>query len=256
MALRKSIRRIAGNARDGIIRSIAAAAGYDASPRWAPGDLASARRLRYLLDALHVVQVLDIGANRGGFRDHLRSTVGFPGRIHSFEPDPDLAAHCLARAKADRDAAWRVSPVALGSEPGRLTLNRMRQSVYNSFLLPQDTPEHPGNAVMERLEVEVRTLDGMLPELGDLSRCFVKIDTQGFDLEVLKGGRRAFAQVPLVQTEISFRGIYQGMPGYAASLSAFAEAGFEVADMFLVNGPERQIAATEFDCLLVRRDRC
>lgn len=256
MVLRKSIRRIAGNARDGIIRRIAAAAGYDASPRWAPGNWASARRLRYLLDALHVVQALDIGANRGGFRDHLRDTVGFTGRIHGFEPDPDLAALCAARAKAERDAAWTVSPFALGAEPGRLTLNRMRQSVYNSFLLPQDTPEHPGNAVMERVEVEVRTLDGMLPELGDLSRSFVKIDTQGFDLEVLKGGRRAFAQVPLVQTEISFRGIYQGMPGYAASLSAFAEAGFEVADMFLVSAHERQIAATEFDCLLVRRDRC
>lgn len=255
MALHKSIRRLAGGARDSIIRGIAAAVGYEACPRWAAGDWSSARRLRYLLDTLGIVRVLDIGANAGGFRDHLRDTVGFTGPIHSFEPDPGLAAHCIARARVKRDAAWTVSAIALGAEPGTLTLNRMRQSVYNSFLQPMDRPEHPGNTVVERIEVEVRTLDGVLPELGDLSRSFVKIDTQGFDLEVLKGGRQAFSRVPLVQTEISFRGIYQGMPGYVASLNAFAEAGFEVADMFLVSALERQIAATEFDCILVRRDR-
>ena len=73
-------------------------------------------------------------------------------------------------------------------------------------------------------QVEVKTLDTALAEVRakrDISgSVFLKIDTQGFDLEVLKGGTRSLAEISAVQTELSCQNLYRGMPGYIEVLSA------------------------------------
>jgi FkbM family methyltransferase len=222
--------------------------GYEAFPKYLTDGRAHAIRLRNLFQRCKIERVLDIGANRGQFHDFLRVDVEFEGLIHSFEPDPMLVEHLERRAA--NDPRWRVSSIALGAKRESRVFSRMVHTAYNSFLNPIEGND-PNNSVTAQFDVEIRPLDDMLPDLKDLSRTFIKIDTQGFDLQVLEGGPRAFAAAPLVQTEVSFRPIYKESPPWSQSMQAFERAGFLFADMFQINGPAAG-AAWEADLLMIK----
>lgn len=212
-----------------------------------------AQRLQILFRKHGIQRIIDIGANKGQFHDFIRHDVESTLPIHSFEPDPDLAAGLRERSRG-QSGAWTISQCALGAENATRSFNRMALDVYNSFLAPIADAGHPSNAIHMAFEVEVKRLDDLLPELGDLSRSFIKIDTQGWDLEVLQGGPRAFAQAPMVQTELSFRPIYQGCPTWAQSVEAFQAAGFIVSDIFMVRYDDLA-EAVEGDAILTKPDR-
>jgi FkbM family methyltransferase len=237
-----------------IMARLSAAIGYEIYPAYMAAGRPLARRLEQLFALCGIERVLDVGANRGQYRDFLRFDMGWRGPILSIEPDPELARGLRDRAAALGDALWTVRELALGRETGRATLNRMALSVYNSFRAPRaaDSDADPKNSVVARCEVEVRRLDELRGELGDLSRCFVKLDTQGYDLEVLAGGAAAFREIPLVQTEISFRPIYEEMPGWQESVRAFEAAGFRFADLFTLPDSLRDGLPVEADCLFMR----
>jgi len=227
--------------------------GYDAIPKYMTPARPTAQRLRALFEICRIERVIDVGANRGQYRNFLRFDMEFAGPIVSFEPDPELVAIIRQRAIERRDPSWSVHELALGRAPGRATFNRMKQRAYNSFLTPRDYDGHdPNNAVDARFEVEVRRLDDMLGELGDLSRTFIKLDTQGFDLEVFAGGPAAFRQAPLVQTEISFFPIYEGCPTWIESIQAFEAVGFRPADIFVIADSLKGGLPVEADCILMR----
>ncbi len=230
-----------------LARAGARLVGYEAFPAYLAERRPLALRLRHLLHRCGVERVLDVGGNRGQYRDFLRFDVEWGGPILSFEPDPEMAG--IMRDKAASDPLWEIRPEALGRERGARRFNRMRMTGYNSFLAPIGGGD-PDNVAVARFDVEMVCLDDLLPELGALDRTFVKMDTQGYDLEVLAGGPAAFAQVPLVQTEVSFRPIYEGMPSWTDSVRRFEEAGFMFAD--LLCGSPMQGAVWEADCLLLK----
>jgi Methyltransferase FkbM domain len=59
----------------------------------------------------------------------------------------------------------------------------------------------------------------------DLRRTYLKLDTQGFDLEVLRGGAQVISTLPALQTEVSFHPFYEGMPDYKMAIAAFETYG-------------------------------
>ena len=59
---------------------------------------AMAERLRKIFAANRIDTVIDVGANKGQYRDFLRHHVGFRGSIVSFEPLPEFAASLKAKA--------------------------------------------------------------------------------------------------------------------------------------------------------------
>jgi len=216
-------------------------------------DLAFAGRLRRLFDEHRIDTVLDVGANTGQFRDFLRRKVGFKGQIESFEPVPDLAAHLMTRAESDTH--WKIHTCALGPETGQKTINVMAKTEFNSFLNPVTTGSHQDqmNKVKKTVTVPITTLDTVFNK-RDLSRTYLKLDTQGYDLEVLKGGQRAIKDVPALQTEISIHPFCADMPTFSDTISAFERHGFAMADLYLVSSDDAK-RAMEFDCLMVRVDR-
>ncbi|MHB1207294.1 MAG: FkbM family methyltransferase [Rhodospirillaceae bacterium] len=234
------------------VTRIADALGYAVIPRWRLPRFEMARKLRDLFDRHAIETVIDVGANEGQYRDFLRDEVGFEGAIVSFEPIPDLAR--LLETRARTDPRWTISQKALGAARGTATINVMAGSDFSSFLQPRQVENHrqnEKNTVVRAVAVEVSTLDDEIPADRSLARTYLKLDTQGFDLEVLKGARRAIAQVPALQTEVSFRPFYKGMPTYGESLDAFKNSGFAVAAFFLVTDDGHHRAA-EFDCVMVR----
>jgi FkbM family methyltransferase len=216
--------------------------------------LSHANQLRQIFTEHQIDRVIDVGANLGQFHDFLRNNVGFAGRIESFEPVPELANE-LKKKASKLDALWTIHACALGSEIGQKSINITASTVFSSFRDPIRTGsiQDSMSTVVSTVAVPIRTLDSQFSTANDLARTYLKLDTQGFDLEVLQGGTRTIRQVAALQTEVSFRPFYSNMPTYIKSIEAFESLGFAVMDFILVAADDNR-RAMEFDCLMVRTE--
>jgi hypothetical protein len=101
--------------------------------------------------------------------------------------------------------------------------------------------------------VEVRRLDSILDECLagiDSPRLYLKLDTQGFDLEAFRGAEGVLDKILAAQTEVSFVPLYEGMPGWADSLKEFESLGFSVVDFMPVTRVSGDLLMMEMDCIL------
>jgi len=80
----------------------------------------------------------------------------------------------------------------------------------------------------------------------------LKIDTQGYDLEVLKGARQSLSSISAVQTELACQKIYRGMPGYIDVLKVLDRHGFQLSGVFPVSA-DTALRIIEADCVLINR---
>lgn len=150
--------------------------------------------------------VLDIGASKGQFA--LFAEGRFPdAQIFSFEPLPGPAS-TLRSVTGDR---VRLEQVALGSQAGSAEINVSARD-DSSSLLPigeRQVKEFPGTARRSTATIEVSTLDAAVSR--PVARpCLLKIDVQGLELEVLKGGREVLGEVDEALVECSFVELYEG----------------------------------------------
>lgn len=240
-----------------LVRNIGRRLGYEIIPSWRVDDLALASHLRQLFATLDVRIVLDVGANVGQYRDFLRKQVEFEGHIVSFEPIAAMADQILRRAS--EDSRWRVFQWALGANDGSQTINVTRSSDFSSFLNPESSlpPRHQRLNVVDRREVvTVKRLDGafdtIINDLSSDGSVFLKMDTQGYDLEVVRGASGVLNRIAALQSEISIIPIYSGMPDYVASLKSLTDIGFDVTGMFPVSTDDL-LRVIEFDCVMVNR---
>lgn len=237
-------------------RRVAALLGYDLISN--RKDHLLPRHLRNVLTALDVNCVLDVGANDGRYGAMLRQH-GFAGRIVSFEPNPEVASRL--RAATARDPDWYVREAALGREPGRSELQLMRNPLLSSLRRPaQDPPTiyrdkyREALTVQSTVSVDVQRLDDVFDELVagiEAPRVFVKLDTQGHDLEVLAGSSGCLSRVEGLQSEVSVLPLYDGMPDYLESLAEMRRLGFEVTGLFPIQRDTSMIVI-EFDCVMRR----
>ena len=210
-------------------------------------------QLPILLDMYGVNCVIDVGAHAGQYGRRLRAG-GYRGRIVSFEPTPD-GFDALAEAAA-KDPKWTTHRLALGREDGATTMNVVPGTL--SSLLPPTkfgAGRYPKLQAPEQVEVEVRRLDGMLDEVLEglrRPRAFLKLDTQGYDLDVFAGTGERVGELVGLQSEVALMEIYKGMPRMPEALSAYEAAGFEIAAMYPVSRQTRTARVLEYDCVMVR----
>ncbi len=183
-----------------------------------------------LLEALNHVQanvVFDIGANVGQFAQELRS-VGFTGKIISF--DPLTAAHAQLTAAASRDPAWLVHPrTALGDEDGEIEINIAGNSVSSSVLpmLDAHSSAAVGSAYVASEPTPLIRLDSVASQyLNADSRPFIKIDTQGFEWQVLDGAVETLKQAQGVLLELSMVSLYDGQRLWREFIERMESEGF------------------------------
>ncbi len=239
-----------------LVQKLARSLGYEIVPMWRMEDLHFTGHLRQMFGMLNIKVVLDVGANTGQYRDFLRNHVGFDGCIVSFEPVPELVA--TLRERASGDANWHVYPWALGSSNTEAMINVMQRSQFSSFLTPENSmqPAFSDVNVVERQErVEIKRLDSVyetitaaLPSGG----VYLKMDTQGCDLDVVEGASGILDRIAMLQTEVSVLPIYSDMPDYHTSLTTLSALGFDVTGMFPVSRDE-YLRLIEFDCVMLNR---
>ena len=249
----------AGNKIMSIFRSIIkksfVLSGSSAVIRRHQGDFGTAQYhllRRDVFERLGIDVVIDVGANSGQYGSELRRF--FKEKIISFEPTS--SAFKMLERSAKGDPSWKVEKLALGSKEAKQMINVACHSVFSSFLeLSEYASVRFGNQSIAttKEEVYVCRLDDILPTLlpeWRTKKIFLKMDTQGFDLEVFKGAKGVLDRVMALQTEVSVMPIYEGMPHWTESISYIEKYGFTVAGLFAVNIDENKVI--EFDCLMVR----
>jgi FkbM family methyltransferase len=134
--------------------------------------------------------VLDIGANIGAYAIPLAKA--FPDcEIHGFEPNPTMLARLrdnIALNGAVLDGRIRAIPLALSDVVGQLRFFVV-QGIEGNPGLSSLREESLGTADHDTIEVAVQTLDSIyLDSARRISA--IKIDVQGHELQVLRGGRK------------------------------------------------------------------
>lgn len=199
--------------------------------------------LRMLFRELDIDCVLDVGGHWGEFGIGLR-TFGYKGRIVSFEPVAENF-ELLQRAAA-RDARWEVHHMAIGSEEGEAEINVTEGTGFSSFLQPID------RGVKAREPVRVRRLDRIFHDIvPPEQRVFLKLDTQGYDLEVMRGASGILDRIVALVTEMSIIPIYEKSTHYVTAMSEFEKLGFHPSAMYAILN-RREHRLMEFDCVMVR----
>jgi FkbM family methyltransferase len=141
-------------------------------------------------------QIIDIGANVGVYTLPMANAVGPKGHVWAFEPASGTA-DLLAQGIAANGFAWvDLERCALSSASGSAQLILNEQSEFNSLQL--------GAAASGTTElVQLRTLDECKQKYGWTDIDFMKIDAEGEEVKILKGGAQFFKSCsPLVQYEL------------------------------------------------------
>lgn len=209
--------------------------------------------LRDILQAHAIDCVLDVGANTGQFARNLRR-VGYQGHICSFEPAKEVFATLTTGFRSD--PKWIGYNYALGSQNTQRTLHiAVESTVMSSFLQPSTAGWKLDDTI-----VEIKRLDSIFTNILEAMgiqhpHVFLKMDTQGYDLEVFTGAAGCLEQILGIQSEISAKPIYNGMPHYLDSLRIYEDHGFELFGLAEVARSPQQNNIIEMNCIMMRPPR-
>jgi FkbM family methyltransferase len=175
--------------------------------------------------------IIDVGAHRGAVAEQL-SRLYRPAFMGLVEPLPQMAELLRAGRFAPRQ---KVFDSALGRSEGDARLHILASAPSSSLLdvapgcdelfgRPMDT--------VQEIPVRIRTLDDIVAECELDHLDLLKVDVQGYEMEVFAGGEEALQKTRLIVSEVSFFEHYLGQPLFKAVYSHLNDRGFELRAMF------------------------
>jgi FkbM family methyltransferase len=192
-----------------LARFITRSTAFEVSRRYSERDWK--RQFVKQLESRRVDVVFDIGANSGQYVTDLRRAA-YKGRIVSFEPLS--RPFSILERKASTDPLWDCRQCALGDSDGTVSINVAGNAGQSSSVLPmlkshQDA--FPWANYIGTEDVPIRRLDSVSPEfLLPNGVTFLKIDVQGFEKQVLAGGKSTLDDHCVgMQLELSFLPLYE-----------------------------------------------
>jgi FkbM family methyltransferase len=221
----------------------------------AAAEFLCAQHVAAMLELYGVNCVFDAGAHTGQYAKRLRK-AGYTGRIVSFEPTSAAFARLEQAAAKDHD--WRVYRCGLGREE---TTGKIHTSwtTMNSLLPASEYGKgrYPRFRNSDTEEIPIRRLDEVMDEalegLADPVP-YLKMDTQGYDLEVFAGAGKRIADFVGLQSEVACLRLYDGSPTMAEAIAAYEAEGFDISGMYPVTREATTGRVVEFDCVMVRAE--
>lgn len=195
------------------------------------GELLNLSRYEKFLKSADIKTVFDVGANTGQFASAIKVLLP-DAKIYSFEPIPE----CYERLtkKFPSNEQYQAFCVALGNEAGKITFWKS-QFAESSSILPMSEihkENFPWTAESIPIEVPVKTLDAVFPELNIIPKVLLKIDVQGYEKKVLEGGIISLEKIDFVLVETSFQTLYEGQATFDEIYRFLTSAGYEFAGNF------------------------
>jgi FkbM family methyltransferase len=182
------------------------------------------------LDLQGNTRIVDVGAHCGEWA--VCCARLFPhGKIISFEPVTEY--YEAAQRLASRFSNWKVMPLALGDQPGELPINVQGQRSSFRPLSGEEFEEwRKGNGRFQHREtVRVETLDHSLLAEDFLPLDLLKIDAEGYEIEILRGAEATLRQTKQVLIEVRFYPLFQSGSLFADVHQVLNDAAFELAHL-------------------------
>lgn len=190
-------------------------------------DLDTKRRLK-LIKYFEINKIFDIGANIGNYAMEMRK-LGFVGNIVSFEPLSETFK--ILQKNAIKDSNWETINIGLGDIDGETEINIAAISDSSSILemMPSHLKSAPQSVYIGKEKIKLNKLDTIFDNYyknGD--KIFVKIDTQGYELNVLKGAEQSLPYIKGIQIEMSLVQLYDGGILYKEMIEFIEKKGFDL----------------------------
>jgi FkbM family methyltransferase len=163
-----------------------------------------------------IKSVIDVGANEGQFVLKLLRK-GFKGNILSFEPLTVSHKKLLLNAKKNKKIiSWSVAEkCGLGSNnfSDHIFVSRHSESSSLLKILPKHTNLKPLSKIISTEKINIKKLDNFYADISKLKKnIFLKIDTQGYEMEVLKGATKTLKLITGLIVEVSLVKLYEKQP--------------------------------------------
>jgi len=165
--------------------------------------------LLFFLSSFDVKTVIDAGANVGQFSSQVREVLpNVP--IYAYEPVSETFKQLQKNFTDDKN--YHCFNTALGSNNSEAEINKNEYSPSSSLL--ENTQKnntlfpHTKNVSKETIRV-TRLDDAKIPIEKNI---LIKLDVQGFEMEVFKGGIKMLQQAKIIIIEVSFVELYKEQP--------------------------------------------
>jgi len=215
--------------------------------------------LRKIINGEKAITFVDVGANTGQTIDLVRKDFK-NAKIYSFEPTPNLVKQLEDKYK--KDTGVTISEKALADFDGESKFYVSTYSPTNSMLVPDIelyTEIHSDRADdlknLKEIIVPVTTLSNWYKANNFTERIDVlKIDTQGTELQVLKGAEDLLKnKIKIIILEIQFVNFYKGSPPYYKIFEFLYNHEFNLLDFFN-NMRLNNLEIIESDLIFLKRD--
>jgi FkbM family methyltransferase len=181
--------------------------------------------------------------------------LGYQGRIVSFEPLQAAFAELVRYAHYD--SRWTAQNIAIGAYDGKVTINISENFQSSSVLdmLPATTQVAPQARFVGQQEVAIHKIDTILDDFWKPGeRLYLKIDTQGYEKDVIEGAKQSLHNIIGVQMEASL------IPLYARETLFPEMIDYMISNGYLLMGLEPEFSNSvtgqllQSDCIFYRQE--
>lgn len=179
-----------------------------------------------LMKRFNIGVVFDVGANTGQYAANIRK-AGYKGEIISFEPLS--SAFKLLKNQSDKDGKWSSENFGMGDFDGESVINISKNLVSSSILniKKEHTDAEPESKYVAQEKIIIRKLDSVFSSYNQNGEnTFLKIDTQGFEKEVILGAANSLNKITGLQVEMSLVECYDGEMMYNDMKNLIESFGF------------------------------
>jgi FkbM family methyltransferase len=178
----------------------------------------------------HPLYIIDIGAS-GGLHPRWNK-FPFEFKALLFEPDPRE----FERLKSQTSGKYIILNSVLSECAGEINFNLCKKQQISSVYVPNFSflnkfPEVERFEIVKTLSIYTDTLDNQLNINSIIDIDFIKIDTQGHELPILKGAENALKNVVGIEVEVEFAPLYENQPLFPDVNEFIVKRGFELFDL-------------------------
>ncbi len=182
--------------------------------------------------------VVDVGASGGvdlGWRALPNDAL-----VLAFEPDEEECERLSRLAPGTSGPRVEYVPLALGRERTRAPFYETHRAYCSSNLRPMQEmwerfPSLAAMALESVSEIELVPLDEWCRDRGVNHIDFIKLDTQGSELDILHGARQILNSTLIVEIEVEFNPLYENQPLFGDVDAHLRSRGFELWTLDSVN---------------------
>jgi len=190
-----------------------------------PSEIPELDKLTWL-SSCNINTILDIGAHTGEFSRTIRKLLPDPSII-AFEP-LEYPYQQLVNSMG-RASNFKAFKFALGDcNMTKADMHRNGFTPSSSLLKMADLHKQafPYTAQESSETVEVRRLDDVMADMPLIDNILIKIDVQGYEDKVIRGGEKLMARAKVLIIEASFHKLYEEQPLFDEIYDSLRQKGF------------------------------